>query len=197
MNPCLLQNDLLFWVPVTERSPGLGDVILFHASYDCKVIIIHRIVRVLAKRGFITRGDNNLHPDPGILACDDVIGVVIGGWRGDKKIWIPSGFTGVIVYHVAQSRKISLSILSTLFLKQYYMLAKKKWLLPFIPKKYLQRYVLIKTSAGYDIQVYLGDRLVGWKKNGMADWEIIPPFRICIDDTDLPDDVHLLLDEPE
>jgi len=56
-----------------------------------------------------------------------------------------------------------------------------------VPQRYRQRLVIVKTHEGYNLQVYLRKRLVGWKGEKDQDWTILPPYRLFIDWGNLPD----------
>lgn len=70
-----------------------GDIITFrsHSSEIYGQPNTHRIVEVIEKngeRGYITQGDANSSPDPGILNGDEIYGKVI--WYSGKVTWIGS-----------------------------------------------------------------------------------------------------------
>lgn len=193
MNPALLQNDILEWVPVSERLPVPGDVIVFDDPAGSGFLIIHRVIRRYPDGSYCTRGDNRLHDDerPVILAA--IRGVVIGGFREERPLDVPRGSAGMRYHLYAQHRAKLLSVLERIFSRPYRSLSHLKVMSHITPPWYRQRLVIIRTPEGHDLQVYLGRHLVGWKGEKDREWTILPPCRLFIDSAYLPDSPLALL----
>ena len=56
----------------------MGDVILFVSKDN---LVVHRVVGI-ASEGISTRGDNNNDDDPGLVAPEKVVGIVVSGLEG-------------------------------------------------------------------------------------------------------------------
>ncbi len=187
MHPLLLQDDVLEWVPVSERLPVPGDIIVFEDPEGSGHLIIHRIVTANPDRSYRTRGDNTLHDDAHPIPLSAVKGVVTGGFREERPMSIPTGSTGMKYHRYAQQRMKVMSGLQGIFSRPYLYVSRHKIFCRILPNQYRQRLVLVSTNEGYDLQVYLGSRLVGWKGENDGRWTIMPPFRLFIDDTGLPE----------
>ncbi len=187
MNPWLLQNDILEWVPVSERLPVLGDVIIFHDPANTGCLIIHRAVSKYPDGSYCTRGDNMRCNDGHPVMLSAIIGVVTGGIRDERPLDVPMGYAGLRYQQYAQQRVKLISLFEHFFTRTYRKISQKKVMCRIVPQRYRQRHVLVKTHEGYDLQVYLGKRLVGWKGEKDRDWTILPPYRLFIDWGHLPD----------
>lgn len=195
MNPWLLQNDILDWVPVSERFPVPGDVILFRDPAGSGRLIIHRVVRALPVEGYITRGDNCLHDDRFPVPQSAIMGIVTGGLRGEEHLGVPSGGSGRIYHFYAQQRRRALPVLQWLFFTPYHLISRHGVFCRLVPSRFRQRLVIVKTSEGYELQVYLGRHLAGWKGEQDVGWTILPPCRLFLDSAALPDSPIDLLGE--
>lgn len=187
MGPGLLQDDILSWVPVSERLPVPGDVIIFYKPDCANRLIIHRIVKVNPDGSYVTRGDNTRNDDPNPVPLTSIRGVVTGGVRDDRALEVPLGSAGMRFHRYAQVRMRVLSILQKIFSRPYQFISQQTILFRIVPQRYRQRLVVVKTSEGYDLQVYLGKYLVGWKEEKDWGWTIMPPFRLFIDCRNLPE----------
>ena len=186
MNPYLIQNDILYWVPISSRPPSPGDVVIFKAVCSDR-LVIHRVIKKLPDDLFITKGDNNHTPDKNQIPLDNMVGVVIGGVRGQRRIRVSSGFAGMFFHQIAQFRKKSLSLLTKLFLPIYHAISDSGVFPWILSPLFHQRLVIIKTDTGYDMQVYYGPVLAGWKPFKDRGWTIRPPYRIFLKPDELPD----------
>jgi len=88
--PTLFEADLL----EIEQSSRIrvGDVILFVSKEN---LVVHRIVGI-APEGISTRGDNNNDDDPGLVAPEEIVGIVVSAWRGQLRRRIYGGRIGQI-----------------------------------------------------------------------------------------------------
>jgi len=83
MAPAVPRNSLALVVPGDPRDAHIGDVIAFHDPADARVVIMHRVVRVIDNqaggRAYETRGDANATPDPVYVPSREVVGKL--GWH--------------------------------------------------------------------------------------------------------------------
>lgn len=193
MNPALLQDDILEWVQVSERLPVPGDVIIFDDPAGSGFLIIHRVIRRYPDGSYCTRGDNRLHDDERPVMLIAIRGVVTGGIREERPLKIRRGSAGMMYHLYAQHRKRLLSVLERILSRPYLNLSRLNVMCRIIPLRYRQRLVLIRTPEGYDLQVYLGRHLVGWKGEKDREWIILPPYRLLINCACLPDSPLALL----
>lgn len=187
MSPWLLQNDILDWEPINERLPVPGDVIIFRDPANTGCLIIHRVVSKYPDGSYCTRGDNTLSNDGHPVMLSSIMGVVTGGIREERPLDVSMGFAGLMHHQYAQQRVKLLSIFEHFFTRPYRKISQKKVMCRIVPQRYRQRLVIVKTHEGYNLQVYLRKRLVGWKGEKDQDWTILPPYRLFIDWGNLPD----------
>jgi signal peptidase I len=188
MNPYLIQNDLLFWEPITTKNIEIGDVVIFMEENDHR-LIIHRVIEKRLNNYFITKGDNNRAPDTNPIHIDRMVGFITGGVRGNDPIRISMGKRGMFFHHIAQLRIIILPLMQKIFSQVYYFISDTHifslLLSPFIE----QKLIVIKTPEGHDLQLYYGKHLAGWKAERDRDWTIRIPFRLFIDTSILSDSI--------
>lgn len=76
MLPSLRPGDLVPLLPPwLAGEPGPGDVIVFR-SPQVGAWVVHRVVAGDSQQGFLTQGDANPEPDPGLVPAAAVAGVV-------------------------------------------------------------------------------------------------------------------------
>jgi signal peptidase I len=187
MNPYLFQNDVLDYIPVSDRLPATGDVVVFQDPAGSGRFVIHRIVKTLPDGHYITKGDNAPYNDRYPISRSDIKGVVTGGVRGDRSFFISSGIMGILHHISAQQRRKLLTFMQRVFSGSYHLLSKQGFLCRFLPERFRQGIVIVKTSEGHDLQVYLGTHLAGWKGERDLEWTIIPPYRLFLNCAVLPD----------
>lgn len=83
-----------------ERSTSVkrGDVIIY-SDPTLNLNIIHRVVKYKDSY-FITRGDYNTHYDLTKLTFENIIGKVVSIKRGDKRIYLSNGITGLFLHKI-------------------------------------------------------------------------------------------------
>lgn len=72
MEPILHRGDLL--VVLNADSLRVGDVVIYQRS-DTKFTIVHRVIGI-TDSGYVTKGDNNPGPDPGVVKKEQIMGKV-------------------------------------------------------------------------------------------------------------------------
>ncbi len=176
MNPTLREGDLLEVKAYGYESICIGDVILFKRESG---IIVHRVVNVY-ENGLVTRGDNNIEKDPGLLNSKDVVGRVIAFWRGKRRKKVLRGSTGIIAakFNITKN-KIMLTIFD--FLAPFYRLISSKGIFKWV--SILAKPKIVKFGDS-DLKLMFGSHEIGKYKEGSG-WFIKPPFKLIIDDTSL------------
>jgi hypothetical protein len=113
MNPTLKHDDLLDVVPASGSTIKRGDVIVFSPP-NIHYKIVHRVIS-RNSGGICTRGDNSGFIDPWMLSDDDVIGIVLSIWRGNKRKRIRGGFLGFLfLFPIKLARKLDNRIICLL-----------------------------------------------------------------------------------
>jgi len=179
MNPTLKAGDGLIVVAYEDSPIFVGDVVVFRHP-EKKHRIAHRVVTV-DSRGLTTRGDGNHRLDPWVLTRTDIIGRVVAAQRMTKKT-IHGGACGRIqVSAVSGAKKVD-AILSKILHPAYHQLAESGvflWLVPYLPKL---RFLSFRRPNGNELQLFMGNYMVGRYLPGTNRWRIIRPFRLFVDE---------------
>lgn len=94
MSPFIKDNDVVTISPVSEASPGLGDVIAF-VHPKTERLLIHRVV---GKSGdaCLVKGENALEPD-GLIERKDIVGIITRVERKGRKVLLGLGPERVLI----------------------------------------------------------------------------------------------------
>lgn len=79
MSPAIQTGDVIFVYETAPASLETGDIVAFDASPGDDDIVTHRIIDVVENEngmGYVTKGDANENPDPGVVRPGQVIGTV-------------------------------------------------------------------------------------------------------------------------
>ena len=175
MNPTLSQEDILEVEPADPLM--VGDVVLFSSDHR---LVVHRVVR-LGPEGIQTRGDNNDLVDPYLLVSQEIIGRVVGAWRGDRRRSIAGGRAGRLFAAYARLRRLLYGKALRVVSPSYNSLSR--WGL-FCPLGRLLRLRLVGFGDG-ELQLMLGPRVAAYCRPG-REWVIRPPYRLIVNDSSLP-----------
>lgn len=190
MNPVFYQGDELFF----EENPAnirKGDIILYNNPQRDQ-LIIHRIIS-FSGDGFQTAGDNNPDQDPYTLTLHQVKGRVIGFKRGGHYHQVNNGFSGLILHYIHRIRRILLMSVSRRISPIYFTIARMYLLCRFTEPIISPKLVVVRIHQMILLQLFIGNRLIGMKCEDWDTWSIYPPWRLFIDDRDLPLDNHEVL----
>lgn len=124
-----------------------------------------------------------------LVTVDRLVGVITGGVRGSKPLRIPMGQTGMFFHHIAQLRGNILPIFHKLFFSIHYSIADTGIFPKVLSPLFHQKMVVVKTTEGYELQMYYGKHLAGWKGQKDRGWTIRPPFQIFRNTAILPESV--------
>lgn len=183
MYPTLRVLDVLYVQPYVGRKISRGDVIVFQASQGRKVT--HRIVSITS-RGILTRGDNNRDIDIGIIQSCDVLGQVVRVRRNKKLLRVRGGLFGQLIGYIC---RISLMIkyhFIYVLRPAYDVVSKSGVFRLWLPAR-LRPYVLsFSRPEGKELQVLMGNKIVGIYNTNKEKWIIKPPYRLFVDELSLP-----------
>jgi len=73
MKPFVKNGDLVTLKALSNRLPGLGDVIACPHP-ETKKLVVHRVIR-LADGGCVVKGDGNRHTD-GFVSTEEILGIL-------------------------------------------------------------------------------------------------------------------------
>lgn len=179
MHPTLSEADLL---EIEQPSRiCVGDVILF-VSKDG--LVVHRVVDIVSE-GFSTRGDNNNYHDPGLVAPEKIVGIVVAAWRGQVRRRIYGGRIGqTYQLFLCGRRRLYRECRSPL--AHSYRAASQLGLPRLIKLFCRPRIVQFNINGDIDISLMLGVHIIGRYCKSSNCWQIPPPFRLFVDESVLP-----------
>jgi len=184
MNPTLKAGDGLNVMPYGNRKVRIGDVVVFPNPQGSHHVV-HRVVAV-GSQGIRTRGDNNINIDPWVLQSEDIVGQVVSAQRKDRRLPIHSGATGVIIVFALWPRTQFLLTVSRVLHPIYHRFASSGIFMRymrFLPKT---RILSFNKPVGTELQLLMGNRVIGRRVPGSHKWQIVRPFRLFVDEMSLP-----------
>lgn len=184
MNPTLKAGDILLVILYKDKKIKYGDVILFIPPGDDQKIT-HRVISI-DSQGIRTKGDNNNHIDPWVLSTDEIIGRVVYAKLGNRRRRIYGGVLGRIYAKGIRTIPVIDTWLSFLLSPAYHWLAQLGIFRQWIPSRIRPRVLSFNGSAGTELQLVMGQRVVGRRLAGEKQWWIKRPFRLFINESSLP-----------
>jgi signal peptidase len=184
MNPTLQAPDTLKVIPYNDREIKCGDVVsLIPPGGGHKVI--HRVISI-DSHGIKTKGDHNANIDMWVLSPDNILGQVVYTRRGDRWLRIYGGPMGRMhALKVRTIRKINFIISAPLH-SPYRWLARKGVFRGWLPERMKIHVLSFKRPYGADMQLLMGNRVIGRYFREKNRWEIRRPYRLFVDEESLP-----------
>ncbi len=184
MFPTLRKGDILRVVPFRDKEISVGNVIVYRSPCSSS-LVVHRVVSV--DEGLVqTKGDNARFSDNMLLEKKDIIGYVLSVRRGKRSIALFNGFPGRVYGLLLGTGKHIGVFLSDLLRPAYSWLAQTG-----ILRNLFSRFFHIKVSGfkckdGLELQLRWGRRLIGRRFPGKGQWHIRAPFKVIVDEGNLP-----------
>ncbi|MGD8706250.1 MAG: S26 family signal peptidase, partial [Syntrophobacterales bacterium] len=185
MNPTLKPGVRLDVSAYHGQKIRKGDVIVFiPPGGDSK--IVHRVTSVNSD-GIRTRGDNRNHEDDWVLSRDHILGRVVATQRNNRRRRIFGGPLGRFFAVTVRVIRAMDSPVSHLLRPAYNELAKVSIFTQLLPAQMRPRVISLNRTAGEELQVLMGRRVIGRLLPGMTRWHIRRPFRLFVDEEALPE----------
>jgi signal peptidase I len=184
MHPTLLESDLMEVLPYEAVPVRVGDVVSF-VSPSNREGVVHRVVEV-TKTGVRTRGDNLMFDDIDLLDPSDIRGRVVAIIGKTKRKKIQGGWRGSLVGFRCRLRRTALQAARRCLRQPYHALAGNGFLQVVLPRRTRRRVLSFRSPQGRVHKLVLGDRLVGQYDGQRDRWCIRPPFRLFVDERNLP-----------
>jgi len=184
MNPSLKTGDGLSVIPYEDRKVCIGDVVVFRppgGNHD----VVHRVVSVDSE-GVRTQGDNNSEVDPWVLQPGAIIGQVVSARRGSDSVTVHGGTWGRVLGPALRTKKQLNQTISRILHPAYHTLCRSGLFSSFFPLQRKTRVLSFNRSKGKELQLLLGNRVIGRRPPGRDQWHISRPFRLFIDESSLP-----------
>ncbi len=187
MNPTLRAGDRLEVNPYEGRKIRPGDVIVF-LSPENGSKITHRVFSIIPG-GIKTQGDNNKSIDPWVLGPDDIIGQVVCAHRGNREKQVFGGLIGRSYARALRTLRRVDSSMSSLLYPAYDWLSRSGIFGRLLPGQRKTRVVSFNRPAGRELQLHMGEWVIGKWMPHRRQWQIRRPFRLFVDEASLPDNL--------
>jgi hypothetical protein len=184
MNPTLREPEIMEIIPYDHRPLRVGDVAFF-VPPGADQPVVHRIVRI-TPAGLSTLGDNNTREDTFLLQPKDIKGQVVAAWRGQKRRKIAGGLPGWLMGRWLRWRGILDRGVSSLLHPLYQALSHWGLIAWLVPGPFRPRVVVFHTRGRDQLQLLLGQRIIGRYDDQKRQWQIQRPFRLFVDGRVLP-----------
>lgn len=184
MNPTLREPEVMEIMPYRDRPIHAGDVVFFLPPGGNKPVV-HRVVRV-TPAGISTRGDNNAREDAFLLPPENVQGRVVAAWRGQRRRTIAGGLRGQLTNRWFRWRGRLDHGASPFLHPIYQTLSFRGWCAWLLPAALRPRVVVFHSQGRDQLQLLLGQRLIGRYDNNRHQWRIQRPFHLFVDGRALP-----------
>lgn len=184
MSPTLKSPALLDVVPYRGRNVQCGDVIAFYPPHG-EETVVHRVVSRDAQ-GIKTRGDASGAPDPYVLNLENIIGQVVCARSGSKQRRIRGGRLGGAIGRWLRIRAALKRGLAVPLRSAYHLLGRSGIFRLWIPARLRTKILAFNRPGGTELHLLMGKRLIGRLPVGEASWKIKPPYRLFVDERDLP-----------
>ncbi len=184
MNPTLREPEIMEIMPYDNRPLRVGDVAFFLPS-ETNQPVVHRVVRV-TPAGISTLGDNNTREDAFLLQPKSIKGQVVAAWRGQKRRKIAGGLQGRLTSRWLRWRRVLDRGASPLLHPLYQALSHWKLIAWVLPDSLRPRVVVFHTRGRDQIQLLMGQRIIGRYDDQRHQWQIQRPFQLFVDGRALP-----------
>jgi len=183
MQPTFREGDELLVIPLGETLPQKGDVIAFNLPGEDRTIV-HR-VEVAGEGGIRTRGDASGSPDSWILQPSVIRGRAefVRGDRGWRRV--RSGRAGKMVAYSVTIRRQVRALIGPALNPVYRALSSSR-LMKRLGSTLPTRLIVYQRPQGPEYQIRLFGITIGRCLPGRKRWRIRTPFRLVVDENNLP-----------
>jgi hypothetical protein len=184
MDPTLKPGIQLHVRAYNGQKIRRGDVIVFiPPGRDSK--IVHRVTSVNSD-GIRTRGDNCNHADDWVLRRENILGRVVAAQRRNRRLRVFGGLWGHLLSVAIRATKSIDSNLTSMLRPFYQWLARAGVFRRWLPSGMRPRVISFNRDAGTELQLVMGQRVIGRRLEGKTGWHIRRPFRLFVDEASLP-----------
>ena len=184
MSPVLKTLDTIHVLLCKNKQTRRGDVIVFSPP-DSNNMVVHRVVSI-SGQGLRTRGDNNNDIDPWSLSPDRIVGRVFQRQRGNRRLTIYGGTTGLLYASAIRFLCNIDSMISSFLNPAYHRLAKAGLFRRWLPDGMRMRVLSFNRSDGMEFQLLMAGHVIGRLLPGKNGWFIRRPFRLFVNEASLP-----------
>jgi SynChlorMet cassette protein ScmC len=184
MNPTLREPEIMEIMPYDSRPLSVGDVAFFLPP-ESDQQVVHRIVRV-TPAGISTLGDNCTQEDTFLLQPKSIRGQVVAAWRGQRRRKIAGGLQGRLTSRWLRWRRVLDRGVSPLLHPLYQALSHWGLIACLVPASWRPRVVVFRTQGRDQLQLLLGQLIIGRYDDQRHQWQIQRPFKLFVDGRLLP-----------
>ena len=183
MFPTLKAPDLLHIKPYGESKVKKGDVIAFTDPGNNETIA-HRVI--LVKKDIIrTQGDNNNIIDEKDITKENIIGKIVFAERQNRKIRIHGGARGYLQSRIFKTIKSVDKAVSFCLHGIYRLIAENIFLKRMFSRYIPWKIIFFNKTKDKEIQVVIGNWVIGRMLPGHNEFMIKRPFRLFVDETEI------------
>ena len=177
MYPTLKEPDYLEIHPYNGAKPCRGDVVYFRGPRT-NMMVVHRVMAVRSD-GFLTKGDNNPHPDPGLVPGSALVGRVTAARCAGRKRRVSGGAAGMLDYYYARAFRRA-GITARRLCRPFSRYRPLTGILRFLaPNAVRFKFVLFGKMPLGHMKILANGRCVGRYVRGA--WHIAYPCRLLVD----------------
>ena len=162
----------------------MGDVAFFLPP-ESDQPVVHRIIRV-TPAGISTLGDKHIQEDKFLLQPNNIKGRVVAAWRGQKRRKIAGGLQGRLISGWFRWRGVLDHSVSPVLHPLYQALSHWKLIAWLLPASLRPRVVVFRTLGQDQLQLLLGQRIIGRYDDRRHQWQVQRPFKLFVDERLLP-----------
>ena len=188
MSPTLRTGDGLRVIPYGDSKIRIGDVVVYLSPKHDRYVV-HRVVSINAQ-GICTKGDNNKNIDPWVLRPDDIIGRVVSARRKGRRVNIRRGEWSRIFAPAHWVRKLVNLTIFRIFHPVYHYFAQSDIIGNVFSRRFKTQILYFKRTNGIEMQLLMGQWVIGRCPPGKDQWQIRRPFRLFVNEASLPLSKH-------
>ena len=184
MNPTFFEPEMLTVVPYREKEPKKGDIICYRVDQKDENIV-HRIIAI-GNSGIKTRGDNSTCADDYIVDKEAVIGMVVSSRKYDEIRPVYGGRAGVLAMYLRRGYRTTDRFLTKILQKSYFYLAASGIFRKLKPNNMVFKVAVFERYRTKYPKLILNGRTVGTYDFRKMAWKVKRPYRLFVDEQNLP-----------
>jgi len=176
MTPTFRPGDLLTVAPYHDRPIRAGDVVVFASTVNDDHVT-HRVISV-SEDGIKTCGDNIMSQiDPWTLEPGDIVGYVRSLRREGRNRQVLGGLIGLIYHRVFRGfwrrrRELRRIVVAKSRIMRLGPMLERIDVSRVLPKRYRPRVIFIRRSAGHEMLLLMGRRIIGRRQPNGHVWSL-------------------------
>jgi signal peptidase I len=184
MRPVFQPGDRIHFVLCRLEDVRPGDVIIFIPPGQ-KERVVHRVVSTGSGR-IRTKGDANSYRDNWELKQQDIVGRAVSVEHRGRVTTVAGGLAGHLLSAFVRVFRKADHLASFVLHPCYRHLSRCGLFRALLPPALCPRVIMIRRDTGMEMQLLIGQRVIGRRPAGAGAWTIRRPYRIFVDEQALP-----------